>query len=1285
MRITLLTYIQNRFVQRALLALVLGLLCVCATTFHVQQTHAAEDVPQVEQEVSLGSFGSLIREVFRQMDGVVSFTAQALSAVLPDNTVRVDQQPDIFENFELPEPLPVVPTQFPLSGVGLGTLVINAPLSITNGLTSTGESTFASTSILGLLTAQNGSMQSLAVSGVGSFGAVRAGALSILGATQLQSLSVSADTRLQSLTVDAETRLALLTVTQEATFADIVSTGSFDLEGLFFANGGIDTNGADVQLGAGSVFASNIVYEVLAGDGVTISGPTSTPTVSFDLEGVVTEINGESGEIDITDGTDISISNSLRISNNSRLSTVRGRGGCTGCITDSDVVDALTINVGTIDDSIIGANAAAAAFFTEVSVGSSTATTTQLTVLGTATSTFDSSIDIASGCFSIAGVCVASASVATSSYVTLSDTPGTLVANAVQYSNAGATGLTQSADFVFDGSSLGIGTSSLAATLSVEGDALFTGDVSVNGGLIIQNQEAARFYDANSSNYVGFRASTTLAGDLVWTLPLVDGGVDEILVTDGSGGLRFANVSSVGGGSETFLGLTDTTSSFVNAAIPYTATNTLVFSSEFVFDGTNFGVGLDTPTETLNVEGSVRFQRNASQTGFVYDSVTNYVGIGTEAPESRLTVQDGSLLQRGGTSTDLYAPSVEGALALGTNPSANNIQVQDGYAYMVSSNEGDDFHIIDIADVSAPVETGALNLSDSANDLFVRGDYAYVVTTVSGDDFHIIDISDPTVPVEIGSLNLPTTANAVFVAGDYAYVVTSNSGTDFHIIDITDVSNPTLLGEAELPDSGTDVAVRGGYAYVTTLSPGDEFMVIDISDPAAPTTTESIGLPASANGFTLDGDYAYIATQATGDDFHVVSIADPTAVSLTGSINLNTSANAVTTAGIYAYVSTAGSGEDVHVIDISRPSAPVEVGAVDLASGAVNGVAIAGRYGYVASISTGDELHVIDVTGIESQSAVVHALSVGTFAGSGYGRFADDLSVGNQLLVGEGGIYNEGAFINRSTELSYFNGSVGIGTTTPTAELTVSGTVQATDLLGGSTNLITDAQGNIVRDPSDERLKTNIVTLEDSLEKVLALRGVTYQWKDIERFGDVQEIGFIAQEVDLIVPEVVRKGGEYWSLNTRNLLAVVVEAFKEVWESVQGNQERITELESRISELETEDGELAPEVVPEQDDADSEEDPEEEAPDVDPEPELASTTPETASSTPETSEEEEEEADTDPADAEEESDPISASDSEDQQEPELEVTVPEEEVDVVENVQAEPVLEDSTTEEVPSV
>ena len=159
---------------------------------------------------------------------------------------------------------------------------------------------------------------------------------------------------------------------------------------------------------------------------------------------------------------------------------------------------------------------------------------------------------------------------------------------------------------------------------------------------------------------------------------------------------------------------------------------------------------------------------------------------------------------------------------------------------------------------------------------------------------------------------------------------------------------------------------------------------------------------------------------------------------------------------------------------------------------------------------------------------------------------------------------------NAPTNGAIIEGNVGIGTTSPSSKLSVAGTIQATNLSGGSVNLTTDANGNIIRDPSDQRLKTNVVDLENALETILELRGVSYEWVDKERFGAQLEIGFIAQEVELVLPEVVRKDGEYWSLNTRNILAVVVEAIKELWAMVMKNSERVDELEERVKMLENE-------------------------------------------------------------------------------------------------------------------
>ena len=94
----------------------------------------------------------------------------------------------------------------------------------------------------------------------------------------------------------------------------------------------------------GNITAPNILYGVKAGDHIIVTNAQSqTPTISADLSGVVATLQGQTGDISLTAGTDISISG-LTISNTSTLASVANRGGCSSCITDADVSNSLTID-----------------------------------------------------------------------------------------------------------------------------------------------------------------------------------------------------------------------------------------------------------------------------------------------------------------------------------------------------------------------------------------------------------------------------------------------------------------------------------------------------------------------------------------------------------------------------------------------------------------------------------------------------------------------------------------------------------------------------------------------------------------------------------------------------------------------------------------------------------------------------------------------------------------------------------------------------------------------------
>jgi hypothetical protein len=102
---------------------------------------------------------------------------------------------------------------------------------------------------------------------------------------------------------------------------------------------------------------------------------------------------------------------------------------------------------------------------------------------------------------------------------------------------------------------------------------------------------------------------------------------------------------------------------------------------------------------------------------------------------------------------------------------------------------------------------------------------------------------------------------------------------------------------------------------------------------------------------------------------------------------------------------------------------------------------------------------------------------------------------------------------------------------------------------------------------SDKKVKKNIVTIDNALMKTLSLRGVYYDWKDPEKYEDGTQIGFIAQEVNEVIPEVVRTDGEDYAMQYAPITALLVEAIKE-------QQQQINEKESEIEKLKTQNKEL---------------------------------------------------------------------------------------------------------------
>jgi hypothetical protein len=92
---------------------------------------------------------------------------------------------------------------------------------------------------------------------------------------------------------------------------------------------------------------------------------------------------------------------------------------------------------------------------------------------------------------------------------------------------------------------------------------------------------------------------------------------------------------------------------------------------------------------------------------------------------------------------------------------------------------------------------------------------------------------------------------------------------------------------------------------------------------------------------------------------------------------------------------------------------------------------------------------------------------------------------------------------------------------------------------------------------SDARVKTNIQTIENALDKTLALRGVSYNRTDSD--DTKTKIGVIAQETLPIVPEVVNQDNDgMYNVSYGNFAGLFIEAIKEL-------NAKISHLEAQLA------------------------------------------------------------------------------------------------------------------------
>ena len=226
------------------------------------------------------------------------------------------------------------------------------------------------------------------------------------------------------------------------------------------------------------------------------------------------------------------------------------------------------------------------------------------------------------------------------------------------------------------------------------------------------------------------------------------------------------------------------------------------------------------------------------------------------------------------------------------------------------------------------------------------------------------------------------------------------------------------------------------------------------------------------------------------------------------------------------------------------------------ATGVVTATSFVGSEISVAGITTADATGV-NVTGVITATTFVGALT-GNITGNTSGT-AGGLSGTPDIAIGDLTASGNVSIAGTLTYQDVTNMDVlGIGTFQQGIQILANGV----DVTGFSTfktgvvvtGVVTATDFNAT---SDTTVKENIEVIQNSLDSIVRIDGVTFRWKDSQR----ESAGVTAQNVENILPHLVNSG-DLKSVNYNGLIGYLIEAIK-------SQQSQIQELTSRIKALES--------------------------------------------------------------------------------------------------------------------
>ena len=455
----------------------------------------------------------------------------------------------------------------------------------------------------------------------------------------------------------------------------------------------------------------------------------------------------------------------------------------------------------------------------------------------------------------------------------------------------------------------------------------------------------------------------------------------------------------------------------------------------------------------------------------------------------------------------------EGFITTDTNTQRTNEEIQDIVGSMLSGSGAtsvsynDSAGTISISSTDTNTDTNTQRSNEEIQDI--------VGAMLSGSGATSVDYNDGDGSIVITSTDTNTDTNTQRTNAEIQAIIDANSAGF-----VTSSGNTIIGTDSDINTSGNTVIDNIFVTDGVITSMGTRSLYIsDLDGAGLGNDNDFTGQNTFDDDSTFNSEATFNSNLVVAGDFNSLYVGGKTNSSQDGMrMSIDSSGN--------GYFDHRGAGNLNFRVDSS--------------TGATTRMTIAdtGEVG-VGELTPGTRLHVTKAANSHSWSH--HGNTIATFENSAaaYVNVTSGSSHTGELWFSDSDLMGRGR-----VRYDHVNDRMEIWTASSTKFTLFS---DGTLTISGSLN-----------ENSDARLKENVKTIDGALDKVTRLRGVEYNM--IADEDKSTKLGFIAQEVEEVVPELVSDKGEHKAVSYTNTIALLVEAMKE-------QQKQIDDLQSQIDAM----------------------------------------------------------------------------------------------------------------------